>query len=265
MKLLFHTIVLEPARWTPQRISCRLIDLLGPIAASGFNQLEIYELHLNDDPVEIRDSLARHQLQPLVLSSYINLNPTVTSDAELSAQIEVLVERIQFFGFKSLRIFPGSQMSPTDSAGIHQFTDRLRSLAQRLPQIQLLLETHDHSLADDPRLLVRIVEDLALPNVGVLYQPTIFTAESALEQWALQKHLIRHIHLQNRNSDQSFATVQDGVIPWKLLLANLPEGVNATLEFVPVSICSIEQFNLDATLAQARSEMEYIRQIACVE
>ena len=134
-----------------------------------------------------------------------------------------------------------------------------------MPQTGILLETHDGTLADDPQFLVRIVEELALPNVGLLYQPLVFTAEKALEQWALQRHLIRHIHLQNRSPDLSFATIQDGVVPWKSLLADLPPGVDATLEFVPAGICSVDQFNLDVTLAQARFEFEYIRQIAKME
>ena len=265
MKLLFHTIALEPARWTPQRSSFRLIDLLGPIAESGFNRLEIYEPHLDGPADEIRDRLALHQLQPVILSSYLNLNPAVTSDDKLSEMTEAVVERIHFFGFKSLRIFPGSKMTQTNEADLHQFIERLRHLAEQLPQTGILLETHDGTLADDPQFLVRIVEELALPNVGLLYQPLVFTAEKALEQWALQRHLIRHIHLQNRSPDLSFATIQDGVVPWKSLLADLPPGVDATLEFVPAGICSVDQFNLDVTLAQARFEFEYIRQIAKME
>ena len=108
---------------------------------------------------------------------------------------------------------------------------------------------------------MRLVEELALPNVGLLYQPTFFTAESAREQLALQKHLIRHVHLQNRNTDLSFATLRDGVIPWKSLLAELTPGVDATLEFVPTGICTVAQFDLDETIAQACSEAEYFRQL----
>ena len=262
MKLFFHTIALEPARWTPRRTSFRLIELLRPIAESGFNQLEIYEPHLNDDCIETRDCLDQHQLQAPILSSYINLNPAVTSDAELSAGIEVLKERIQFFGFKTLRLFPGVMMSPEDTVGIHQFMERLRALAQQLPQIEMLIETHDHSLADDFHLPVRIVEEIGLPNLGLLYQPTIFAPEKALEQWSIQKHLVRHLHFQNRKPDLSFGTIQEGIIDWKSIVTHLSPDVNATLEFVPVGICSVEQFNLDVTLAQARSEADYIRQIS---
>ena len=261
MKILLHTIALEPARWIPKRVSCRLVDLLAPIAKAGFDQLEIYEPHLDEGAAEIREGLVQHQLKPVMLSSYLNLNPAETSDMELSAKLEVLAGRIKFFGFQKLRLFAGSRMSPTDNAAIARFSTRIRNLANRLPRTEVLLETHDGSLADNPRLLVRIIEELALPNVGLLYQPTLFTAKEALDQLALQKHLIRHVHLQNRNPDLTFSTLRDGMVPWKSILAGLSPGVDATLEFVPAGICTVEQFKLQETLDQACSEAEYIRQL----
>ena len=261
MKIILHTIALEPARWTPKRVSYRLVELLAPIARAGFDQLEIFEPHLDESAAEICEGLVKHRLQPLILSSYLNLNPAETSDAEFSEKLGAVAERIQLFGFEKLRLFPGSRMSPTDAAGIAAFTARLRTLANCLSKTEVLLETHDGSLADDPRLIARIVEELDLPNVGLLFQPTVFTAASALEQFAIQKHLIRHVHLQNRNPDLSFATLCEGVIPWKSILAELAPGVDATLEFVPTGICPVEQFDLAVTLAELRTEEEYIRQM----
>ena len=261
MNILLHTIALEPARWTPARVSQRLVDLLAPIADAGFEQIEIFEPHLDGDASEICEGLVKHQLQPVMLSSYLDLNPATTSDTEHASKVEILADRIQFFGFQKLRLFAGSRMSPTDPGAIAAFTTRVRVLANSLPKTEVLLETHDGSLADDSRLIVRIVEELDLPNVGLLYQPTLFTAESALAQLALQKHLIRHVHLQNRNPDLSFATLRNGVIPWKSIFAELSPDVDATLEFVPVAICTVEQFDLKAALAEARAEVEYAREI----
>ena len=261
MKLLLHTIALEPARWTPQRTSLRLVELFEPIAESGFDRLEIYEPHLDDDADEILAGLRRVQIQPVILSSYLNLNPAETSNIELKAKLDLLVERIRFFGFKKLRLFSGLRMSLTDSSAIAEFTARVATIANQLPQTEVLLETHDGSLADDPSLIVRVVEELALPNLGLLYQPTLFNAESPLEQLAVQKHLIRHIHLQNRNPDRSFTTLRDGVIPWKSIVTGLSSDVDATLEFVPVGICPLEEFNLAETLAQVRSEAEFAREL----
>ena len=197
----------------------------------------------------------------MILSSYIDLNPATTSEADFADKLEVLADRVPFFGFQKVRLFAGSRMSPADSAGIAGFTGRVRSIARMLPKTEILLETHDGSLADDPRLIVRIVEELDLPNVGLLWQPTVFTAESALAQLALQKHLVRHVHLQNRNPDLSFSTLRAGIIPWKTILQEFSPEVGATLEFVPVAICTVEQFDLNTAIAEARSEVEFINEI----
>lgn len=261
MDILLHTIALEPARWTPQRVSRPLTELLLPIAAAGFRRLEIYEPHLTDASTspEIKDALARLDLVPVILSSYLNLNPSVTPDAGLDAKLQQLRERFDYYGFEKLRLFPGPGMNGEDKAAIAIFIDRLKRLAGKLSNVEVLLETHDGSLADDPALLVRLVEDLALPNVGLLYQPTFFEPQGAFDQFRLQKHLIRHLHCQNRNPDLSFATLKDGVIPWPEIFGQLPAGVNATIEFVPVGICSPAEFDLDATLQQARAETDYVR------
>jgi hypothetical protein len=68
--------------------------------------------------------------------------------------------------------------------------------------------------------------------------------------------------LQNRKADGSFATLQEGVIPWQQIIPQLDGSVTATLEFVPQGICSVEEFDLSATLLQAQSEAEYFRKIA---
>ena len=47
MEILLHTIVFEPARWTPKRVSLTLQEILPAIARTGLRKLEIYEHHLS--------------------------------------------------------------------------------------------------------------------------------------------------------------------------------------------------------------------------
>src|SRR5215210_1938661 len=130
MNILFHTIAVEPARWTPQRISRPLVELLPHIATSGFHDLEIFEPHLTAETIsaEIRDGLAQCGLRPVVLSSYLNLNPAQTSDGVVDAKLDQIAERITYYGFKKLRLFPGPAMNPVDDASIKVFTTRLQRL-----------------------------------------------------------------------------------------------------------------------------------------
>ena len=262
VKLLLHSIALEPARWTPARVSHPLIELLPAIAAANFRELEIYEPHLGAGTVSplLRDHFSRLEIIPVILSSYLDLNPARTSDSLLEETALTLIQRVDCYGFRKVRLFPGSGMDPQDGAAIAIFMDRLGNLARRLAPVEVLLETHDNTLADSPALLVSLLDRLPA-NVGLLYQPTFFTRERALEQFRLQKPFIRHLHLQNRTPSLSFATIGAGVIPWQEILPALGEEVGATIEFVPVGICPAETFNLQATLRQAREEMDYVHAI----
>jgi sugar phosphate isomerase/epimerase len=262
MNLLLHTIALEPARWNPRRVSRPLTDILTPIAAAGFHDLEIYEPHLGVETAssEIRDAFERLKLLPIILSSYLNLNPTETSDAALDDGILRLAERIAFYRFQKVRLFPGSGVKPSDQWATDAFMARLDCLLQRIPPVEILLETHDGSIADDPALLVRLMDRLP-SNVGLLYQPTIFTPQAALDQFRLQKPFIRHLHLQNRNPDFSFATLAEGVIPWPEIIAEMKDKADATIEFVPLGIRPEEFFDFKATLRQAREETDYVRSL----
>jgi sugar phosphate isomerase/epimerase len=264
MNLLFHTIALEPARWTPQRTSQDLADLLPLIASAGFDRIEVYEPHLKDPAATqtIRNALQAGNLVPEVLSSYLNLNPTQTSSSQLDAQMEELRDRINTYGFRRVRIFPGPGMNPADKPGVAIFIERLEKLITALPGTEILLETHDGSLADDAETITQIVRDLNAPSVGLLYQPTFFQPERALRQFALQQPCIRHVHLQNRNPDLTFSTLRDGIVPWPQIIPQLDKTVTATLEFVPIGICSIEKFDLTATLREAQSEAAYVREIS---
>lgn len=264
MNILLHTIALEPARWIPQRVSRPLIELLPEIKKAGFSQIEIYEPHLTSQAVvpEIKAALQSHGLSPVVLSSYVNLNPAVTSDSELEAAYSQIAARIAFYGFKKIRLFAGSKMDPSDNAGVEAFKSRVKRLAELLPQTEVLLETHDGSLADDSNVILRIVKELALPNVALLFQPTFFQErEAILAQFRLQKSYIRHVHLQNRLPDLSFVRMNEGIIPWPEILPELDPNMDATLEFVPIGICPLEQFDLAATFKQVNEEVAYVRSI----
>lgn len=256
MEIFFHTIALEPARWTPRKVSLSLFALLPKIAEAGFRTVEIFEPHLREESERpgIRNLLRDAGLQPAILSSYLDLAALPEND--VPAAFAALDETLRFFGFSKVRIFPGPRIAPEDDAAVTVFTRRLESLAEQLSGFEILLETHDGSIADDPRRIVQIVKDLGAPHVGLLFQPTIFDGKTEVAQFSLQKDFVRHVHLQNRKPDKSFETLENGVTPWRSLLNDLPSGVNASLEFVPAGICPEAEFDLEAVLAQAVREKE---------
>jgi sugar phosphate isomerase/epimerase len=262
MNILLHTISLEPARWLPARVSQSLIEMLPSIAKSGFRQLEIYEPHLAaaHDPEALKSSLAVNGLAPVILSSYLPLDPSRATEGDFEASIENTVNLVKRFGFQKIRLFPGLGMRPGDSDGVAVFERRLRRLAVRLPETEILLETHDNSLADDPELIVRIVEEAGLPNLGLLFQPLKFTDPvHAVQQFLLQKKHIRHVHLQNRDAEMGVVRIGSGLIPWSEMLPQLDAGVGASIEFVPAGMVPQQAFRQDEAIREAAEDAETVR------
>ena len=261
MNILLHTIALEPARWTPLRVSQPLVKLLPRIAAHGFSQIEIFEPHLANEAEwpEIKAALKAANVEAVMLSSYMSLHPKATPEAELDQRIGELKRWLDAFGFRKVRIFPAADVT---EEGVRILSARLRRLAAAIPHVEIVLETHDGSLADDPALLVKMMENLDLPNVGLLYQPTFFDAKESLDQFELEKPFIRHLHLQGRPKDKSFVPLREGLVPWEKIISGLEREVTATLEFVPSGICPMEQFDLEASLREARDEVNYVEQLS---
>lgn len=268
MNILLHTIALEPNRWTPARVSRPLADLLPAIDAAGFRRLEIFEPHLTMAPDEnaLPALLARHHLTASILSSYLDLSPAVNPPQKFDEQVRALQARLSAFGFAKVRLFPGRALPGAQTSDtIRLIASRLQTLTDARPDIEFLLETHDGSLADDPACMLRLVEACARPNLGLLWQPTVFEENAARAQFALQKPYIRHIHLQNRTPDLKFTRLAAGVIPWADLLRQLPAQTGATLEFVTGGLTSVEEFDLDATLVEATEEAGYVTRICRLE
>lgn len=260
MKILLHTIALEPARWTPQKVSSPLRDLIPRLAQTPFRELEIFEPHLAGvDAHAIRDALSDHGLTPTVLSSYIDFSPAKMSGDTFPEERSRLLERIRFYDFQKVRLFPCPRFVPGegDAEIVHEFTNRISSLAECAPDVTFLLETHDHSLADDAGRLNGVVSAIDRKNVGLLWQPTVFKAEAALAQFAVQKPFVRHFHLQNRDADGKFVALAEGVVPWASILSQTDADVS--IEFVASGICAPSEFDLDRALAEAAATAEYVR------
>lgn len=258
MNILLHTIALEPARWTLQRVSQNLADLISKIRRTRFKSLEIFEPHLTaSDESAIKDMLdEKDGLRPVMLSSYLQVSPQNTDDAKFASDKKDLVQRVQRFGFEKVRLFPGGGVSPANKEAVKIVSDRIAEIAAELPNVQILLETHDGSIADKPEAIMELVEKIGLKNVGILWQPTIFKAEPAYKQFTMQKPLIRHIHLQNRHQDGSFSTLKEGIIPWDKILTEL--DVDVSLEFVPTGICTVDTFDVAKSLGEAVMEADYV-------
>lgn len=255
MSILLHTIALEPARWTARRVSQRLTDLVPKMAAAGFWQIEIFEPHLAAESArDILGRLSAHEVEPVVLSSYLDL--AQLAEEAVAPAIASVRARMDEFGFRKIRLFPGPKIAPDDGERVALFTKRLFRLAECLAPREVLLETHDGSIADDPAALLKIIDFYPGTNVGLLYQPTVFRAEEAWAQFKQQQAQVRHLHLQDRDAGRKVVFPGEGVLPWPRMLEAFAGDV--TIEFLPGGMKSEESFNLDETLQEACRAREFV-------
>ena len=261
MNILLHTIALEPARWTPQRVSRPLSEILPTIAGAGFYKLEIFEPHLAllPDEATMIPLFQRFHLVPTVLDSLLELAPHANPDASFQPRAQELLARVDRFGFTKVCFSPGS-VPPRDGVegSMRQLSQRLRDLAAQRPEVEFLLETRAGSLAEDPACVVALVEATGAANVGLLWQPTIFETAAARAQWNLQKAHVRHIHLLNRTADGQYSRLEAGVIPWADILGSLAFGVDASLQLVPSGVCPVDDFDLTTSVQEAVGEFGFI-------
>jgi sugar phosphate isomerase/epimerase len=201
------------------------------------------------------------EIDPVILSSYIPTSPAQATEAAFQEAACQLQKRVQRFGFQKVRLFPGSGIKPEDNNAIAIVARRIAELAASMPSIDFLLETHDGSIADDPHRLIELLQSIVKPNIGLLYQPTVFESAFALSQLEIQRPWIRHLHLQNRATTDAgrFVRLGEGSIPWKTILAAVDRStIGATLEFVPSAIGPIERFQFDLSLNEAISETSWV-------
>lgn len=261
MNILLHTIALEPARWTPARVSRPLVELLPAIAAAGFYKLEVFEPHIALAPSEdaLAEAFRTTHLSPTVLSSYLDMNPATNPEETFAPQAQALLARVKQFDFQKVRLFPGRgpELVHSDETA-DRMAGRLRTLATHRPEVEFLFETHDGSLADDPARVLRVLEQSGCSNVGLIWQPTVFTVEAARAQFEVQKAAIRHVHLQNRTSADRITTLEAGIIPWGELLNSINFGADVTIEFLPTGLCTSEEFDLTTTLQEAVQEFDSV-------
>lgn len=255
MNILLHTIALEPNRWQPARVSTPLATYLDKIASAGFNTLEVFQPHLDlaPDLTEVLDGLAHFQLDAHILSAYVKLGAPADQEAEIDAELERIAEYINDFGFRKIRLFPGTVPDgDTPKATAQRVELRWKKLLSLCPEVVLLIETHNASLADDFQLIYQLVAKQKDPRIQLLFQPVIFQSAPTIQQFQIQKKLIGHIHLQDRDPEMKLVPFGSSAstVPWKEILTALDFAVDASIEFVPSSITPTDQFSIAKTLEE---------------
>ena len=220
MDLLFNTIMLEPNRWTADHVLTRpLVELLEPISAAGFQDLELWGYHLDraaSAEIEaLGEALAARSLRAVAVGAYPSFHLHGLQDEAEVERLERLAVTSARLGAKIFKIFPGRVASADADRVIWDRTvERLRALATRVVSdgMVLTLETHGGTLCDNLDSTLRLLDALdGLDNVGICFQPytghdttAAICTYDALVDWVL------HLHVQNRGQDRTMSLLRDG-------------------------------------------------------
>ena len=220
MQILLNTIMLEPNRWTGDHVlSCPLIDLLDPVAAAGFRELEIWQYHISrlrgNELEALRQKLDDLDMRAVAMGGYPQFHLTGGAGETMQAQLDRLVEYGAVLGVEVFKVFPGNIGSgKLDETQRKLSVNRLGRLAEELAKrdVVLTMETHGNTLCDTLDSTLRLLDELAAcgDSVGICFQPyTEHDTDRAIATFDALENRVRHLHLQNRR-EREVTLLEDG-------------------------------------------------------
>ena len=271
MQLLLNTIMLEPNRWTADHALSRpLVDLLEPMAAAGFRDLEVWGYHLeglSEAEVEhLAAALQARAMRAVGVGASPSFHLEGAGDEEQRRRLDRLVAAAVRLGASVFKIFPGSVGSAqVDEAVWRRSVERIRRLARRTGEagLALTLETHGGTLCDTLEGTRCLLDRLPDDGVGLCFQPYIeHDTSAAMAAFDALRPRILHLHLQNRGPGGA-ALLEEG--DWTDYRRFLPHvrrsGFDGPmcLEFTAgITPAEGEAFDLAAVLANAARDRAFV-------
>ena len=274
MQLLLNTIMLEPNRWTAEHaLTWPLVDLLDPMAAAGFRDLEVWGYHLDrlsEAGVEqLTAALEARGMRAVGVGAYPAFHLEGAEDEEERRSLEQLVGAAVHLGASVFKIFPGRVASAEAGEALwRRSVEGMRRLAGRTAEAGMLLtlETHGGTLCDTLDGTRRLLEQLPEDGVGICFQPYVEhdTAAAKAAFDALGPR-VRLVHLQNRK-DGAAALLEEG--DWTDYRRFLPHvrrsGFDGPmcLEFTAgITPAPGEAFDLAGVLANAARDRAFVEEL----
>ena len=218
MQLLLNTIMLEPNRWTAEHaLTWPLVDLLDPMAAAGFRDLEVWGYHLDrlsEAGVEqLAAALEARAMRAVGVGAYPAFHLEGAQDEEERRSLEKLLAAAVHLGASVFKIFPGRVASAdAGDAAWRRSVEGMRRLAGRTAEAGMLLtlETHGGTLCDTLDGTRRLMKQLPEDGVGICFQPYVeHDTAAAMAAFDALGSRVRHVHLQNRK-DGAAALLEEG-------------------------------------------------------
>lgn len=217
------TIVLEPNRWfgvTQERwATTRISEWLDPIAAAGFDGIELWEAHFRDADGAEQQAILDH---PLPVSVY---NTYVAFDDEDDAQRLAAADQVVRTGATKVKWNTGPER---DDAFLDAYAARLARWAAVLPGVELVCECHDGSAMDDPVAAARVLS----AGSNALFH-THDDVEVIRAKFDAYGDRITHVHVNHLSTGSpTLAEIRPELIEKIALVRDLGFAGTWTLEFV---------------------------------
>ena len=276
MQILLNTIMLEPNRWTGDHtLTCPLIDLLKPVAAAGFHELEIWQYHISrlhaKELDALKEGLDGLGMRSVALGGYTQLHLTGADGEVMETQLATLVEYGAILGVKTFKIFPGSLGSDKlDETQRHLSVGRIQRLAEQLVKrdMALTLETHGNTLCDSLESAIRLLDDLSTcgESVGICFQPyTEHDTDQAIATFDALQGRVLHLHLQNRREGATTLLEEGDWTDYRRLLPHVRQsGFDGplSLEFTEgITPADGESFDLQRVIDNAARDRDFAREV----
>ena len=271
MQLLLNTIMLEPNRWTAGHALTRpLADLLDPMAAAGFRDLEIWGYHLDRLSGAGVDHLAAaleaRAMRAVGVGAYPCFHLEGAEDEEQRRSLDQLLAAAVRLGASVFKIFPGRVASAKAGEGIwRRSVEGMRRLAGGTGEagLRLTLETHGGTLCDTLDGTRRLLDQLPEDGVGICFQPWAGDdTAAALAAFDALGPRVMHLHLQNRK-DGAAALLEEG--DWTDYRRFLPHVLRSgfdgpmCLEFTAgITPAEGQAFDLPGVLANADRDRAFV-------
>jgi len=273
MEILLNTIAIEPNRWTEGRVPhFKLVDLLEAVAGAGFKALEVWQNHAatldRGELAALKRRLDELGMRAPILGMYPAFELEGAEREQELARWDQMFGLAEMFGSGCIKAMPGrtpsAQMTPELWRRSVEFVQEVLRRS-REPGTVVTLETHAGTLADDPGVLLRFIEEVGSPRLKVCWQPFDFSdTEAAIALYdRLAPHVV-HVHLQGHRG-QEMAPLEHSDVDYRRVLPHmLQRGFDGylSIEFVPECVVdSPEQFDLDRVLANARRDREFVESV----
>jgi len=240
-------------------------DLVQPLAEIGYDAIEVFGgqvLNRSEDDLDrLRDLAAQHGIGLLGVAPYFALTRGQTEYDETMQTAEKTVSIARRIGATKVRTF--TDVGP-DGLGLADATEKdwdqavrgLQAITAMDRDLQFVLETHPHTLAETVASVEQLIARVDAPNLKVNFQPiqpfVDYGINAAFDR--LRPH-ITHLHLHQIGVAHGQGWLEEsGTVDFPDFLGHvLGGGYRASM--------SVEYCWKDVTWERAKSGHDYLRSV----